>query len=135
MRGTYILVMRLSKDSLIGIGKLGTVLFKKGYYCYVGSAFGKVVNLENRTGRHRKLNREKKGNLRWHIDYFLVKQGISIKRIVTFYKRIECKVSQILEKSADKTIRGFGSSDCKCISHLHYFKSLKRLTETVGCIA
>lgn len=135
MRGTYILIMRLRKDSFIDVGGIGTIMFKKGYYCYVGSAFGKTINLENRTARHMKLNREKKGNLRWHIDYFLVEQGTTIKRITTFEKRMECRASQILENHADKTIEGFGSSDCKCRSHFHYFKNLVSLNNAVGGIA
>ncbi len=131
MRGTYILVMYLSRDSRIKIGKLGTMKFMKGYYCYVGSAFGKIMNLENRIGRHKRLSKIKKGKLRWHIDYLLVKAKVSIKRIVTFNKKIECKVSRILERNSDRTVKGFGSSDCKCKGHLHYFKSLSSLEKSI----
>jgi Uri superfamily endonuclease len=131
MRGTYILVMYLTKDSRIKIGKLGIREFLKGYYCYVGSAFGKIMNLENRIGRHKRLNKEKKGNLRWHIDYLLVKAKVSIKKVVTFNKKIECKVSKHLERNSDRTFKGFGSSDCKCKGHLHYFKNLKVLKKSI----
>jgi len=127
MRGTYILVTYLGKDLKIRIGKLGVMDFLKGYYCYVGSAFGKIINLDNRIGRHKKLNKEKKGNLKWHIDYFLVSPNVSIKRVITFNKKIECEISKKLERNSNKIISGFGSSDCKCNSHLHYFKNLMKL--------
>jgi len=131
MRGTYILVTYLGKDLKIKIGKLGIIDFLKGYHCYVGSAFGKIVNLQNRIRRHKKLNKEKKGNLKWHIDYFLVSPNVSIKKIITFNKKIECKISKELEKNSNKTIFGFGSSDCKCNSHLHYFKNLRSLRKAI----
>ena len=131
MRGTYILVTYLEKNLKIKIGKLGIIDFIKGYYCYVGSAFGKTINLENRIKRHKKLNKEKKGNLKWHIDYFLVNPNVSIKKVITFNKKIECKISRILEKESNKTIADFGCSDCKCNSHFHYFKNLRFLKRAI----
>ena len=96
--------------------------FPKGYYSYVGSAFGKIVNLENRTNRHKRLDKEKKGNLRWHIDYFLTNPNTSIVKTITFKgKRIECKISKLLKKKAKKLISKFGCSDCQCESHFYYF--------------
>jgi len=38
MKGAYCLVIELKKNSSIKIGALGTIKFKKGLYCYVGSA-------------------------------------------------------------------------------------------------
>ena len=131
MRGTYILVTYLGKDLKIKIGKLGIINFLKGYYCYVGSAFGKIVNLENRIKRHKRLNKEKKGNMKWHIDYFLISPNVSIKNIITFNKKIECKISRVIEKKSNKTINGFGSNDCKCKSHLHYFRNSRSLKKAI----
>ena len=124
MKGTYVLVTELKEDSSIRIGKLGIINFPKGYYCYVGSALGKAVNLENRIGRYKKLNMKKNGKLKWHIDYFLVNHNASIIDTVTINsdRRMECKISKKLEKISDKSINGFGSSDCNCRSHFHYFK-------------
>ena len=122
MMGTYVLVAQLKKYSRMRIGKLGNLIFPKGYYCYVGSAFGKVMSLENRIKRHKKLDKDKKGKLKWHIDYFLTNPNASIKKIVTFNgKKIECKISRMLEKHAQLPINGFGCSDCKCKSHFYYF--------------
>jgi len=124
MIGTYVLVTYLKKNSEIKIGKLGNIDFPKGYYCYVGSAFGKTVNLKNRIGRYKKLLEEKKGNLKWHIDYFLVNPNTSfIKTFILNNKKIECEISQKLEDKAKETVRGFGSSDCNCKGHFHYFKT------------
>lgn len=125
MKGAYILVAELKDDSKIEIGKLCTFEFKKGYYCYVGSAVGNIVNIESRTARHKRLATEKAGKLRWHIDYFLTSPNVSVVDIKKFEDAAECDISKRLEQRADKTIRGFGSSDCArgCMGHLHYFKN------------
>ncbi|MBN2202692.1 MAG: DUF123 domain-containing protein [Candidatus Aenigmarchaeota archaeon] len=122
--GTYVLVTFLSKDCRIKIGSLGTIDFKKGYYCYVGSAMG-PGGLKSRTGRHKRLCKDKKANLRWHIDYFLVNKQVSLKKVVAS-KMNECKLSRKVGKNA-LGIRGFGCSDCKCQNHFYYFKHLKSL--------
>lgn len=151
MKGSYILIARVKKDSKIDIGKLGKLDFKKGYYCYVGSANGKTVSLENRLKRHIKLSIEKKGKLRWHIDYFLTNHNVLLNGVIAFEKKprkseceprksecepreSECGLSHILEKSADYTVKKFGSSDCKCNSHLYRFKSLKKILDVVESI-
>ena len=123
MRGSYVLVTEMKKDSKIRIGKLGEIEFKKGYYCQVGSALGKSTNLENRTRRYKKLNKEKSGNIHWHIDYFLVNQNVDVVKIkkIESEERIECEISRIFEKVSEDFIHGFGCSDCKCRSHLYYF--------------
>jgi Uri superfamily endonuclease len=117
--------MKLKKNSKMRIGKLGVINFPKGYYCYVGSALGNTVNIENRIKRHKRLDEEKSGKLKWHIDYFLVNPNSSIIDIITIKndKGIECKISERLDKVADKSIDGFGCSDCDCKSHFHYFEN------------
>jgi len=134
MKGSYILVIKLKEDSEIKIGSLGLISFPRGYYCYVGSALGNIINLENRVGRHKKLNREKEGKLHWHIDYFLVNPNALIIQIVMIKneKRMECEISKKLEKIAKKSIQGFGSSDCKCKSHFHYFDNKENYEPEFG---
>ena len=136
MKGTYILVTELKKNSKIKIGKLGIIDFSKGYYCYVGSALGRSVNLENRIGRHKRLNKEKSGKLHWHIDYFLVNPNVEIIQTdkIKNSKRMECNISKIFEQVAKKSIHGFGCSDCKCKSHFHYFndKSYEKVLKNIG---
>ena len=64
-KGTYCLVLNLQKSQEILVGKLGNFYFEKGYYVYVGSAFG-PGGIKARVKRH--LKRVKP--FHWHIDYF-----------------------------------------------------------------
>lgn len=105
--------MFLNKGKIIKIGKRKE-LFPKGYYCYVGSALN---NLEKRIQRHY----SKKKKFHWHIDYFL-----KYARIVDVMIKIgsidECGLSRSIKSLGGKVIlSGFGSSDCKCETHLYYF--------------
>ena len=125
MKGGYILVMKLKENSKMRIGKLGVIDFPKGYYYYVGSALGNTVNIENRIKRHKRLDEEKSGKLKWHIDYFLVNLNSSIidTIVIKSNHRLECDISEKLERVASKSINGFGCSDCDCKSHFHYFEN------------
>lgn len=59
MKGCYCLIIKLSNNSKIKIGKkLGKLDFTKGHYVYVGSAMN---SLESRIKRH--LSDEKKATL------------------------------------------------------------------------
>lgn len=133
MKGAYVLITYLRKNSKIKAGKLGVIDFSKGYYCYIGSALGKSVNLENRIKRHERLVKDKTGKVRWHIDYFLTNPKVSLEGIFVFPGRTECKVSRVFEKNAKKTILGFGSSDCGhgCKGHFHHFKDMKKILDMV----
>jgi Uri superfamily endonuclease len=118
VKGVYLLLINLKKNSRIKIGKLGKITFPKGFYVYVGSALN---SLQARVARH--LSSEKK--LRWHIDYLLASPNAEVEMVITRQteKRIECKVNEIIQKFG-KPVEKFGSSDCKCKSHLTYFKEL-----------
>lgn len=119
MRGTYVLFLESAKDMDIDVGGLGKFHFSKGVYAYVGSALGRAVNLENRIKRHRKLAKSKKGNRKWHIDYFTTAPGVELAGIIKIMgKGIECGVADLMRKSGGKLVaQGFGSSDCKCKTH------------------
>lgn len=97
--------MELSHDTEIEVGKLGSILFKKGTYIYVGSAPS-----EKRLERH--LREDKK--LHWHIDYLLEK---ALTTKIYIVKGKECEVAQKIDLPC---IKGFGCSDCRCDSHLFY---------------
>jgi Uri superfamily endonuclease len=127
MIGSYIFVIKLEKNANIIVGSLGKLFFFKGYYCYVGSALGKAVSLENRLGRYSKLSKEKKGNLYWHIDYLLVNSSTTIVGVKKFpNKDIECELACMLSKTAKHIVK-FGSSDCNCKGHLFYFKNFAKI--------
>jgi Uri superfamily endonuclease len=111
MKGVYCLVLELEKDKKIKIGRLGTIDFKMGHYIYVGSALNSIYP---RLKRH--LNPQKKPH--WHIDY--LRQNARVIQIL--YKeteqKIECDIAGRLR--GFDSIRGFGSSDCRCKSHLFF---------------
>jgi Uri superfamily endonuclease len=112
MKGTYLLIMTLPKDSSVMVGKHGIIHFQKGCYAYVGSALN---GLDQRIQRHLRTNKK----THWHIDYLLPFTEI----VEIFYKennrREECRVAQDLERNF-ASIAGFGCSDCCCKSHLFY---------------
>ncbi|MBU5689274.1 MAG: GIY-YIG nuclease family protein [Candidatus Aenigmarchaeota archaeon] len=133
MKGTYIILIHLKNDQIIKIGSLGKIYFKKGYYCYIGSAFGRSINIENRVSRHLRKNKK----IRWHIDYFLKNKKTKIIDILIFENRkIECFLAKILSKKF-KPIKKFGSSDCKCISHFYYCykKQIKNIFKKLNFVS
>lgn len=114
--GIYNLIIKLSKDREIRIGRLGTFIFPEGFYVYTGSAQN---GLEKRINRH--LSSSKK--FHWHIDYLL-----SYAKIIKTPKYIggrkdECKLNRVIGQSTGATliVKKFGSSDCDCATHLYYF--------------
>ena len=133
MKGSYILLIRVKKNSRIKVGKLGVLHFPAGIYCYVGSAMGRGNPLLKRIERH--LRKKKK--IRWHVDYLLVKPSVTVEAVFLFpsQKRLECLISRKMEKYAEFSVNGFGCSDCKCKSHLHYFKDLKKALEVMKILS
>lgn len=112
MKGSYLLLIQLSEEQTITAGRRKTACFPGGYYAYVGSAMG---GFKSRLNRH--LKSDKKSH--WHIDYLLEKA--SIRRIILCETedRVECAIAQALSCRFD-AIPGFGSSDCRCRSHLFF---------------
>lgn len=117
---TYILILQLKRDLSINIGCFGLINFKKGYYIYTGSA-RRNVNL--RVERH--LKKEKK--LHWHIDYLTNNKSFEIKLVYLIENYEECEISKIFYQNNFIFIERFGSSDCKCKSHLFHSKNLKEI--------
>ncbi|NYB51147.1 MAG: GIY-YIG nuclease family protein [Methanobacteriaceae archaeon] len=116
-KGTYCIFIQLKKGQVIQIGKLGKINFHKGYYVYVGSAMN---SLDGRIQRH--LGNSKK--LHWHIDYLLENPQSEIMGVYLSDDGVkhECEIAtQIALQGVE--IPNFGSSDCKCKSHLIYFAS------------
>lgn len=114
--GAYLLLLFNRKGREIKIGKIGVRLFPRGYYLYIGSGMG---NLLKRVFRHIRTRKKKK----WHIDYITDKFKLKKALIFPSKRRRECEISQILAKNFS-IIKNFGSSDCRCRSHL--FFALKR---------
>ena len=122
--GVYIITYYLNRKTGIQIGKLGAFQFEKGYYYYVGSA---LKNLQQRIDRH--LRKEK--TLRWHIDYLSTKAKAVDSLPIYTTKKIECKIAQqfLSDIKFQKPIKKFGSSDCRCETHLFYTKTKMDLSD------
>ncbi|WP_409199490.1 GIY-YIG nuclease family protein [Methanobrevibacter sp. DSM 116169] len=117
MKGTYCLIIELKKDSKIKVGSLGFINFKKGFYIYVGSA---MSSLESRVKRHLSSSKKK----HWHIDYLLLNSNSQIIDVIFNISdsKIECDLAKYILNDG-LVVENFGSSDCKCISHLIYFEN------------
>ena len=117
-RGTYALVLHLGRQEEITIGKLGTFVFPAGYYLYLGSALG-PGGLEARLARHRRRGKRP----RWHIDYLREHARLVEVWSVASGERLECLWARAARKlpGARIPVPGFGSSDCRCPSHLVHF--------------
>ena len=112
MKGSYILLIKLAKGQSIGIGSLKAIFFPRGYYAYIGSALG---GFKSRLSHHLKGNKK----ARWHIDYLLDKASIVSVILGETQNRAECHIAQAVGRQFD-AIPGFGSSDCRCRSHLFF---------------
>ncbi|KXB07527.1 hypothetical protein AKJ51_01145 [candidate division MSBL1 archaeon SCGC-AAA382A20] len=126
MKGTYTLLIKLPRDREIKIGALGEIMFREGGYAYVGSG---LKSLEARIERH--LREEKRYH--WHIDYFLPESKIKKVIYIESDKRKECVIAYKLDEVFSK-IEDFGSSDCKCKSHLFFSKHISKLEEKIVSI-
>ncbi len=120
-KGNYCLVIKMEEDSNIKIGAKGSIFFSKGYYVYVGSALN---ILSKRIERH--ISKKKKKH--WHVDYLLLNKNADLKEVIYTYctEKIECQISDKINKKSDANIEHFGCSDCNCESHLYYFKDYEK---------
>lgn len=133
MKGAYVLILRFPLDLSITIGSLGTFVFAKGTWLYVGSAMGNgSTSLERRVRRHFQTRK----NIHWHIDYLLFETALlEAAIIVESLGPAECKIAEALEKNKEYIPgpKGFGSSDCTnhCISHVFHCVSIEKPQETL----
>jgi len=123
VKGSYVLLIELPEEQTITIGSLGAIYFYHGYYAYVGSAMSGV---KSRLSHHLQGNKKPY----WHIDYLLQKASISGVIVCETTDRVECTIAQALRAKFD-SIPGFGSSDCKCPSHLFFAAEESQLKSAV----
>lgn len=117
MRGVYCLLIEMREACSIRVGKLGSFDFPAGVYVYVGSA---LAGVQQRVRRHRSSDKRR----RWHIDYLLAHAEIvSTMSVACDSQEYECAIAETLmhAEGAVVVVQGFGSSDCRCRSHLIYF--------------
>lgn len=114
--GSYVLVLRCDSSIKIAVGALGLLTFNKGYYLYVGSAFG-PGGLKARLKHH--LGQSK--NPHWHIDY--LRKECEMVEIWWCENplRLEDRWVRLLEQLGYRSPHaGFGSSDSRSYSHLFH---------------
>jgi Uri superfamily endonuclease len=117
--GTYALVLSSAGNGTIRVGRLGELALRPGFYVYVGSAFG-PGGLRARITRH--MKRVKR--LRWHVDYLRAVSEPMEAWFTSEPNRRECEWAEALRlmPGAEVPLAGFGSSDCRCRSHLFFFR-------------
>ena len=112
-RGSYLLIVKLTKRTAIKAGHLPESIFPAGYYLYVGSA---MSGLSSRLARHRCKNKK----VHWHIDYLIAQADHVLPLPIRSSKRLECEIAGALSSIKQIGQRGFGSSDCECATHLFF---------------
>lgn len=118
--GTYALVLNATTEKSVAVGKLGTICLKPGFYVYIGSAFG-PGGLAARIGHHLKDS----GRPHWHLDY--LRPVLSPCEIWYSFDPIprEHQWADIHANTRNASIPlpGFGSSDCRCLSHFFFYRT------------
>jgi Uri superfamily endonuclease len=130
--GTYIVVLKCSKAMKLPIGKSGTLAANRGYYVYIGSAFG-PGGIKSRLRHHGKIS----STPHWHIDYLRIETVIYKAYAFYSYKHRECDWAAVIAENSDsiEPLKGFGSSDCKCRTHLYFFRTSKMLDAAISEIS
>jgi Uri superfamily endonuclease len=127
-RGAYTLVLRLDDDQEVHVGSLGTLSFRRGYYSYTGSALGKGGL--KRVRRHLQIMQGMKATRRWHIDWLLPLTSLE-EAILSFTpERLECRIAGSIGARLEP-VPGFGCTDCRCPSHLHYSSGREEMLDVV----
>lgn len=118
--GTYTLIFSSSVNLPINIGKLGSLFLQPGFYVYVGSAFG-PGGLRARIKHH--FNRSSRPH--WHLDYLSPILSPCEIWYTCDQTRREHQWATIHSQTRGVILPlpGFGSSDCRCRSHLFFYKS------------
>ena len=117
--GTYAIWFKCTSPFETIVGKLGPRIFTRGYWVYVGSAFGPG-------GLRSRLNHHLQPPLRphWHLDYVKNNMApIEIWLAADPLKR-EHEWAEILTllKGASCPIPRFGATDCSCRAHFIHFR-------------
>lgn len=113
--GTYALILRCRATASVRIGRWGTLDLGPGYFVYVGSAFG-PGGIRARVGRHYRRTKRR----HWHIDY--LREAVSFVHAWISYEPANQEhiwAAAFAAASGFSPVKGFGCSDCRCMSHLY----------------
>lgn len=127
--GIYTLLLHLERPTEIKVGSLDAFLFPAGYYSYTGSARG--PGGLKRVARHMRVLKGMNSSRRWHIDHFLPYTALVEIFVVRTRQNLECCIAQRIGEALDP-VKGFGCTDCRCVSHLHYSPELNRMREAIS---
>ncbi len=129
--GSYLLWYFLPKGRVISVGSLGARSFRRGWYGYCGSAFG-PGGLRARLRHHLAAPRRP----HWHIDYFKTQARLRQLWFCAGHN-FEHTWSTELVSLAEGTwpCPGFGSSDCRCVSHLVCLPAAPAVTQAYHALA
>lgn len=120
--GIYHLVLNMPRARRLRVGSLGLKSYPSGYYVYTGSA---RRGLAMRILRH--LRKQKIRH--WHIDRLTQVARVEEIWVDIRPQSAECQChGRVLALPGARTlIPRFGSSDCRCPSHLAYFQRRPKL--------
>jgi len=118
VHGTYLLLLECNNEAELSIGKLGEMVTEPGFYLYVGSACG-PGGIQARINHHMQIAVRP----HWHIDYLRTVAGL-VNAWCAYGSRCEHEWAYRLSQSeaAKEPLKGFGSTDCDCTTHLFSFK-------------
>jgi len=130
--GTYIVVLKSQQAKTIQVGKLAQLDIKQGYYVYIGSAMGSG-GVPARLKHHSKVSKRP----HWHLDYLRAATEFYQAHALYSSERKECEWAAMMAKSVavSQPMKGFGSSDCRCSTHLFYFSSRLKAAQAIGKIS
>ena len=126
--GIYTIVLKLDRPIEIPVGSLGVIYFRQGYYAYTGSARG--PGGLKRVERHLDVLCGRKSCRRWHIDYILPHTSLVEVVATRTAMDLECEIARAIGEDL-AVVRGFGSTDCGCIGHLHHSPGLDEIIDVV----
>jgi len=122
-RGTYAVILWLPGDTEVEVGRLGRHQFPSGWYVYIGSAFG-PGGLRARIQHHLRPARRP----HWHLDF--LKQHATISAVWHCSEDVgrEHSWAEAMSRmrGASLPVTNFGSSDCRCRTHLFRFVRVPR---------
>ncbi len=115
--GTYALILEATVAREISVGHLGRLRLAPGWYVYVGSAFG-PGGLRARCAHHMKVARKP----HWHVDYLRAVTRLQAIWLTQDPQPREHQWAEQMARAQEARIPspGFGSSDCRCVSHLSF---------------
>jgi sugar fermentation stimulation protein A len=122
--GLYVVSMRLPARRRLDVGLLGNLTLEPGYYLYAGSA---RRALSRRIARHLRLRKR----FHYHIDYLRAVCDDVRAFPIRASDLTECGLAREVERISSGCIERFGSSDCRCRSHLFHFPQFPPIFQQV----